>query len=123
MRPAEAYILQQPPPYRDILLELQAFIERQLPAVSLKYKYRIPFYYLNEKPFCYLNQSGDYVDLGFYRGAGLTRHSDKLESRGRKMVKSLRYRHPGEIDFRVLEEVLQEAMELQNKPFGSRTEG
>ena len=120
MRPAEAYILQQPQPYREILLELQAFIERQLPAVSLQYKYRIPFYYLNDKPFCYLNQSGNYVDLGFSSGVGLTRHPDKLVSRGRKMVKSLRYRHLGDIDFRVLEEVLEEASALQNKPLGNR---
>mgnify|MGYP001024875639 CR=1 FL=1 len=119
MRPAEAYILRQPQPYREILLELQAFVEQKLPAVSLEFRYRIPFYYLSEKPFCYLNQSGDYVDLGFYRGYLLTRHPDKMESRGRKMVASLRYRHLGEIDFRVLEEVLEEAVELQNKPFTS----
>ena len=55
MNPAEAYILEQAEPYKSILLHLQAVIERILPDIDLKFKYRIPFYYFDKTPFCYLN--------------------------------------------------------------------
>jgi len=55
MKPAEVYILNQPEPYKGILLHLQLLIEGAFTDVELKYKYKIPFYYLNNKPFCYLN--------------------------------------------------------------------
>ena len=116
MNPAESYILSQPEPFQSILLQLQSTIERTIPEVTLKYKYRIPFYYLQGKPFCYLNQSRDYVDLGFYRAAWLTVHLDKMESRGRKVMKSLRYRSLDEMDIQVLEEVLEEARQVQDRP-------
>ncbi len=116
MNPAESYILDQPEPYQSILLQLRSIIERTVPGVSLKYKYRIPFYYLHGKPFCYLNQSADFVDLGFYRAAWLTLHLDKMESRGRKVMKSLRYRSLEEMDIGVLVAVLKEAQEVQTRP-------
>lgn len=115
MNPAEAYILRQEEPFRTLLLQLQFLIEQNVPGVVLKYKYRIPFYYLNDKPFCYLNQSRDYVDLGFARAAWLTRHTDKMETRGRKVMKSIRYRRPEEIEPSVLLEVLEEARQVQGK--------
>lgn len=109
MNPAEAYILNQEEPFRSILLELQAFIEHHLPQADLKYKYRLPFYYLKGKPFCYLNTTREYVDLGLCHGAHLTVHLDQLESKGRKLMKSLRYATLESIDHAVLKEVLQEA--------------
>ena len=117
MHPAASYILEQPEPFRSILLQLQALIEQTVPDVTLKYKYRIPFYYLYKKPFCYLNQSGDYVDLGFYRGASLTRHSDQMATRGRKVVKSLRYFFAEDIDHGILVDVLREARMVQGQPY------
>ena len=116
MNPAESYILEQPEPFRTILLQLKSLIESSIPEASLRYKYRIPFYYLRGKPFCYLNQSGDYVDLGFYRAAWLTRHVDKMETRGRKVLKSLRYRRPEDIEAALLLEVLEEARKVQENP-------
>ena len=68
MNPAEAYILKQPEPYKSILLQLQTIIEAIAPNTELLYKWRIPFYYSNGIPLCYLNQSKDYVDLAFWHG-------------------------------------------------------
>lgn len=115
MNPAEAYILGQEEPYRTLLLHLQVLIEQSVPGATLRFRYRIPFYYLWGKPFCYLNKARDYVDLGFYRGTCLTRHTELMECRGRKTVKSLRYRRPEEIDPRVLIEVLSDAVEVQSR--------
>ncbi len=51
MNPAEDYILNQQEPYRSILIHLQVVIENTIPDAELKYKYKIPFYYINNKPF------------------------------------------------------------------------
>jgi hypothetical protein len=65
MNPAENYIIDQAEPFRSMLLHLQLIIENTIPSLDLKFKCKIPFYNLEERPFCYLNQSKDYVDLGF----------------------------------------------------------
>jgi hypothetical protein len=117
MNPAEDYILKQQEPYRGMLLHLQAFIERTIPELDLKYKYRIPFYYIDGKPFCYLNQSKDYVDIGFWHAAHLTVHLDKMTTAGRKMMKSLRYTSLDKIDNEILIDVLNDAYSVKDKKF------
>ena len=117
MNPAEEYILNQPEPHKSILLHLQATIESAIPEVELKYKYKIPFYYLEGRPFCYLNQSKDYVDVGFWNAAHLNVHLDKMETAGRKMMRSLRYKSLEEIDHEILIEVLQDAYSVRHKKF------
>lgn len=57
MKPAEAYILNQPEPLKSMLMHLQILIENNFPEVDLQFKWKIPFYYLKDKPFCYLNAS------------------------------------------------------------------
>lgn len=117
MNPAENYILDQPEPYKSILLHLQSVIEHRIPDADLKFKYKIPFYYINGKPYCYLNQSKDYVDLGFWKAAYMTLHLQHMTTSGRKVMKSLRYRTLEEINDTILVEVLQEAYSVRNKKF------
>lgn len=117
MNPAETYILNQPEPYRAILLYLQALIETSIPDLQLKYKYRIPFYYTDHRPFCYLNHSKNYVDLGFWHSAHLTVHTDKMVTKGRKIMRSLRYFTLEDVDPQVLIEVLKEAHSFRDKGF------
>jgi len=57
MKPAEEYILSQPEPFRSILLHIQILIETSFTEVELQFKWKIPFYYLDNKPFYYLNPS------------------------------------------------------------------
>lgn len=54
MNPAEHYILNQEEPFRSILLQIQVVIENTIP-VALKYKYRIPFYYINLSSLIIMN--------------------------------------------------------------------
>ena len=117
MNPSEEYILNRPEPYRGILIYLQTVIEATVPDVELKYKYKLPFYYINGKPYCYLNQSKDYVDLGFWSAAHLTMHLDQMNTEGRKMMKSLRYKSLEDIDTTVLKEVLQDAYSVKDRKF------
>ena len=117
MNPAEAYIVNQQEPFRGILLHLQVVIETTVPEVYLKYKYQIPFYDIKGKPFCYLNQSKDYVDVGFWHANHLTVHLDKMTTAGRKMMRSLRYRSLAEINEGILIDVLKDAYSVRDKKF------
>ncbi|WP_421824327.1 DUF1801 domain-containing protein [Flagellimonas oceanensis] len=119
MKPAENYILLQPEPFRGILMELQVLVETTVPEVRLDYKYKLPFYYLNDKPFCYFNASRKkgYVDLCLWNSAHLTVHLDKLVTDGRKVMKSLRYFAAEEIDGAIVVELLNDAKSVNHKGF------
>ncbi|QCX00991.1 DUF1801 domain-containing protein [Aggregatimonas sangjinii] len=117
MNPAENYILNQPEPFRSILLHLQSVIELTVPGVDLKYKYRIPFYYIDGRPFCYLNQSQDYVDIGFWNAAHLSVHLELMHTKGRKVMKSLRYKSLEEVNNDILIAVLNDAYAVRDKKF------
>ena len=118
MNPAEAYLLNQPEPYKSILMHLQVLIEHSLPNADLLYKWRIPCYYVGKKPICYLNQSKDYVDVGFWNSAYLSEKWDAyLISEKRKVVKSLRYKSLDEIDDKVFIAILRDAESRKDKGF------
>lgn len=117
MNPAEDYILKQNEPFRAILLHLQLVIEHTLPNAELKYKWKIPCYYIGKRPLCYLNQSKDYVDVGFWASQYLTKHLEHFTTEKRKVVKSLRYKSLEDIDDKILIEVLKEAYAAKDKPF------
>ena len=119
MNPAENYILNQKEPFKSILLQLQVLIESTVPQLELKYKYKIPFYYLEGKPFCYLNvpKKKACVDVGFWCSAHLTVHLDKMVTEGRKVMRSLRYTNMEEIDVEVLTSILLDAQSVSDKGF------
>jgi hypothetical protein len=118
MNPAEAYILNTKEPFRSMLLHLQVVIEATIPELVLLYKYKLPFYYLDgKKAFLYLNQTKNYLDVVFWHGAHLTRHTDKLVAENRKHMKSLRFYTPEDIDDSVLIEVLEEAYSMRDRKY------
>lgn len=112
MNPAEEYILKQPEPFRAMLLHLQVIIETTVTSVELKYKYKIPFYYIGNRPFCYLNKTKKYVDVGFLQANKINIHPDHLIADGRKIVKSLRYHKPEDVQDLVLVDILKEIKAL-----------
>ena len=122
MKLAEEYILNQPEPFKSILLHLQILIESSFPEAVLQFKWRLPFYSIDNKPFCYLNASKKkgYVDVGFWVSAHLTEHNEHLISDGRKVVKSLRYFKLEDINVEILIAVLKEAYQLKDKGFYKR---
>lgn len=122
MKPAEAYILNQEEPFRSMLMQLQMIVETEFPAVDLKFKWKIPFYYLNDSPFCYFNCSKKkgFVDVAFWLSSHLVKHNNLLVSENRKVVKSLRYFSVDEIDSEILVSVLREAFSHKGKGFYKR---
>jgi len=117
MNPAEVYILEQPEPFRSMLLHLQVVIEQTVPEAEMLYKYKIPFYYVNGKPFCYLNATNNYIDVGFWHAAHLSVYLEHMTTAGRKMMRSLRYAQPDEIREEVLIAVLHNAYAVRDKKF------
>lgn len=123
MKPAEEYIINQPEPYRSMLLHIQVVIENTLPEVELKYKWRIPCYYIGKTPICYLNASHkhQFVDVGIWHSAHLTKFDEYLVSENRKVVKSLRYKTLEEIDDAVFSEILKEILNYKLEGFYKKT--
>lgn len=117
MNPAEHYILKQPEPFKSILFQLQILIESEYPEVDLKYKWKIPYYYLHEKPFCFLNVTKGYVDVGFWMPYSVPSLEEYLISEKRKIMKSLRYFSVDEIDQIILVKVLKEVYKHYQKGF------
>lgn len=119
MKPAEEYILNQPEPFKSILLHLQVLIESNFTDVELKYKWKIPVYYVNGHQLCYLNASHKkgYVDVGFWAKGILEDFNSFLISEGRTVVKSLRYTSAKDIDEKILLQVLEEVAKHHHKGF------
>lgn len=118
MKPQDLYILNQPENYRDILLHIVAVVEQVVPEVTMEYKWKIPFFYIGKKPFCYLNASHkkQFVDVAFMDGFQLKLHQNLLiADGGRSRVKSLRYKTLEEIDNDVLINLLKEAKQWLEK--------
>ncbi len=99
------------------MLQLQAIIEAVVPDAEMLYKWRIPFYYANDKPLCFLNQSKDYVDVGFWHRDKLTEYTEYFVTTNRKTVTSLRYKSVDDIKDEVLVYVLRKQLEIDVNPF------
>jgi len=122
MKLAEDYILKKPEPYQSILLHLQLLIEHEFLDATLKYKWRMPVYYIGGKHLCYLNASTKkgYVDLGLWVSDDLKEYDAYLISEGRKVVKSLRYFSLEDINAEVLIKILHEVYNSKGKSFYKR---
>ena len=114
MNPAETYILSQEEPLQSIMLFIRQLIFETIPEVEEKFKWKLPFYYVNGDGICYLNvlKNTHFVDLGFIHGFKLSNKQGVLKSRNRKMVKSLEYSTLESVDINCLKEILLEAVSI-----------
>ncbi|MBA6152789.1 DUF1801 domain-containing protein [Gelidibacter maritimus] len=117
MKPAEAYILKQSEPYRSIIMQLQMLIEVSMPGCELLYKWQMPFFYVENRPICYINQTKDYVDLVFWNAARFTEFTEFLVTDKRKRMKSLRYSTLDEVDDVIVIEMLKQAYRFREFKF------
>ena len=117
MNPAETYILRQEEPFKSILMQLQTIIEAVAPDAELLYKWKIPFYYNNGIPLCFLNQSKDYVDFAFWHYDKMNRYVDQFIDANRKSIRSLRFKTVEDINDEIVVYVLQKQLEINTNPF------
>lgn len=117
MKPAEAYILKQSEPYRSIMMHLQMLIEVTVPDSELLFKWHLPFFYVDKRPICYINQTKGYVDLVFWNAARFTKYTEFLVTDKRKRMKSLRYKTLDEIDDVVVIRMVKQAYTFRAHKF------
>lgn len=118
MNPAKQYIINRQEPYRSIMIYLAQTIESKLPDLQLLYKWHLPFYYIDGKiPFCYLNNTKDYVDLVFWHSTHMKDNLSYMTQDGRKHFKSLRYKSLDSFEHKILVEVLLECYSHRDKAY------
>lgn len=120
MNPSLDYIESVPEDQKTMMFYLYDLF-MQADGVRSKLSYGLPFFYGN-RWICYLNPGANgEVEVGFPRGHELANLNGLLQSRGRKMVKSVVYSSLEDIDEHALLESLAEALELDRTTPGSRT--
>ncbi len=111
MNEVETYILEKEGSQKEMLLYFHfLFVERF--GLQPKIRFKIPMYYKN-KWLTYLNpnKKGG-VELSFINGFKLSNRQNLLESKGRKMVRSITFECLEEIQERLICEILEEAIEI-----------
>ena len=119
MDSVEAFITDWPDDQQREILHFLHQIISELPNVSSKIRYRIPFYY-RKSWFCYLNplrrRSG--VELVFIRGNELSNAKGWLEARDRQQVRGVIFESTAAISLETLLPMLDEALLLgEVKPY------
>ena len=108
----EAYLLNNEEPVRSCLIALDEIVFNLSPRISRAWKYRMPFYTVNGKMFCYLwkdKKTGEpYV--GFVEGRSLD--FPQLEMGDRARMKILRINSAQEIPRAELTEIVESALAL-----------
>jgi len=84
------FITLQPEPNRGIMTVLRSWVLDLGRHTEEKISHKIP-YFSFYGPVCYLNPTHDGVELGFTKGYELSDDARILESKGRKMVKSITF--------------------------------
>lgn len=110
MNPVDNYILNQPEGHKLIMLYMRSVLKKIVPEIEEKFSYRIPFYYYNNKPFCYFNvlKGTQYVDIGFMDGALFEQDFPELKNgRKRKRVRSLQVYNLEGFDEKIFVELLK----------------
>ncbi len=110
----EKYIHNAPEKYREILFHLYEIITRSSPFIEEKIAYTVPFF-KHYGMLCYISHGKRGVEVGFWRGNELSNEQGALSHDERKIVRSLIYQKPSDINEQILMEILQEAMMLNEE--------
>ncbi len=109
MNPALTYITNAPAPFCAMMMHLHAIILKAFPDAQLTYKWRLPFFYLDEKTmFCFLNHRGRFVDLGMPYGSQLPYNEFLIAGENRKTLRSLRFYKLEDINDTLVLQTLQD---------------
>lgn len=103
--PLDSYFLSKPEPQQSCLLFLRHYILSFNKNFSEHYKFKIPFYYFNNKWCCYLSISKktQQIYIGFIQGYQL--QHPKLVSEGRKQIKVFYIDPEKDIDIKSLKQI------------------
>jgi len=91
------FINEQPQPQREMMTILRSWILDLGSHTQEKISYKIP-YYSFYGTMCFLSPQEDGVDLGFTKGYELSNDQKILESKGRKLVRSVTLHSVAELE-------------------------
>ena len=110
MSPVEAFIVDLKGNQKEIMMYLHAMLEGM--NLESKIRYRVPFYY-GKSWICYMNpKKEDQVELAMLRGNEMSNAQGILQFHGRTQVAGITIANVAEIPFESLNEMLQEAILL-----------
>jgi uncharacterized protein len=88
MKTVDAYIDGLSVEHAAIAKAVRNIIHEQVPGVQEKLSFKIPFYHYFGM-FCYINLTGDGIDVGFCRGKDLVDEFPQLQVKKRAIVASI----------------------------------
>ena len=108
----ESFFRLKPEPQQSCLYFLRSIITNCHPEIRETYKWRLPYYTLKGKTFCYLwiDKTNDFPYVCFTRGAEMAH--PELEKGERKKMKAYYIDPYQDIDVKTLSDILNEAMAL-----------
>lgn len=113
MNEVEEYILGAIEAKREIMLFFHAFLIEEY-NLRPKISYKIPMYYRN-KWVVYLNPDNrEGVELAFTNAHLFEKTSSLLESKDRKMVKSVEFKSISEIPLKEIKSIMKEALRVDD---------
>ncbi|PCH99279.1 MAG: 2-dehydro-3-deoxyphosphooctonate aldolase [Flavobacteriaceae bacterium] len=101
-----------------MMLYVRSLLLKSVFGIEEKHKYGIPFYYVNNKPLCYLNvlKGTEFVDIAFVKGVELQVEFSILKDyKNRKYTRSLQLETIESLDEVEFEKLILRATELNLK--------
>lgn len=109
----DEYILSQDESTRILIFFLRDIILSTSIEITERLSFNCPFYYYKGM-LCYISLEKKRVYIGFCRGALLKNKYPVLEKNNRKLIASVAYKNPEEVDVAVIQSILKDSMELNN---------
>ncbi|MDA7744592.1 DUF1801 domain-containing protein [bacterium] len=109
----DEFYSKQDEPRKSVFLFLRSYISKLHEGISEEWKYRLPFFYLNGKMFCYLwyDKGTGFPYLAFVDGGKMT--NPILESGNRKRMKILTIKPSEDLPILLLDELFKEAIAIR----------
>ncbi len=110
MTELEQFYESQSEPNRSCFLFLKQFILEQNHLLEEKWKWKLPFFYYNKKPFCYLwvNKKKNLPYVCFVRSLHINRPELELESR--RQMKAITIDPNKDINIALLGSIIKESL-------------
>ena len=115
MKPVDAYFYNTREPFQSIMLHVRHVAFNILPDLEERLSYKVPFYYLNNRPLFYLNilKGKNYLDIAFMHGVLLERDFDVLKNNNnRKKVRAIQVENFESFDVNSFAQILVKASKL-----------
>ena len=112
----EEFLISLPKNEQEITIRLRKTVFKAAPELKEKFSYGVPFYY-GKKRVCFIwpssapyGKQNNTVQFGFCRGNLLSDERKTLEKETRKQVYMITYSSPKQIQEKILKELIEEAM-------------